>query len=113
MFPEEITGIPALRDEGMPFSHPLRASAGATEGNCSNVQRMIKENAWNDLEVVQPLLRRFSQLFSDFALLHIHSHQQKLGGIISLHHPKSRLLFLPMSERIKASRFPVAFSMIS
>lgn len=53
MFPEGITGIPALRDQGTPFSHPLRASAGAIDGNCSNVQRMIKENARNDLEVVQ------------------------------------------------------------
>lgn len=45
LFPEQITGIPALRDKGMPFSHHLRASAGATDGNCSNVQSILKENA--------------------------------------------------------------------
>lgn len=45
MFPEEITGIPASRDKGMPFSHPSAASAGAAGRSCSNVQRVIKENA--------------------------------------------------------------------
>ncbi|KAF2978914.1 hypothetical protein EK904_010601, partial [Melospiza melodia maxima] len=36
---EEITGIPAWRDKGMPFSHPSAASAGAADRSCSNVQR--------------------------------------------------------------------------
>lgn len=102
MFPAQITGIPALRDQGMPFSHPFRASAGATEGNCSNVQGMIKENAWNNLEVVQTTAQsQFSQLLSDFGY-YSHCHQQYLGDVITPCHPKSRRLFLPTSARIGA-----------
>lgn len=107
MLPEQITGFPASRGKGMPFSHHFRGSAGAADGNCSNVQSMIKENASNNLEVVQTTSQRWFSQLSDFALLHIHSQQQKLEGIILLHHPKTRLLFPTMSESIKGNTLPL------
>lgn len=102
MFPEQITGIPASRDKGMPFSHPSGASTGAPDRSCSNVQKVIKENAWNDLKVAQTTTQRwFSQLFSDYALLHIHSHQQNLGGIITLITPNQDGFSYPSQKRLE------------